>query len=131
MRVIKGLLGALVANLVEADLLVILTDRDGMYDADPRHNPDAELIYEARADDPALDGVAGGVGGALGGGGMAAKLRGRAPRRGVCAARPHPPAPPPPPRPGHPARDRRRAPRKSARHRGYAADRRYTYRRGR
>ncbi|OII58066.1 glutamate 5-kinase, partial [Pseudomonas putida] len=50
-------LAALVANLVEADLLVILTDRDGMFDADPRNNPEAQLIYEARADDPALDAV--------------------------------------------------------------------------
>src|SRR5450830_507208 len=68
-------LAALVANLVEADLLVILTDRDGMFDADPRNNPDAKLIYEARADDPALDAVAGSVGGALGRGGMQTKLR--------------------------------------------------------
>ncbi|MGH8433176.1 MAG: glutamate 5-kinase, partial [Pseudomonas sp.] len=68
-------LAALVANLVEADLLVILTDRDGMFDADPRHNPDAQLIHEARADDPALDAVAGGTGGALGRGGMQTKLR--------------------------------------------------------
>ncbi len=68
-------LAALVANLVEADLLVILTDRDGMFDADPRNNPDAKLIFEARADDPALDGVAGGTGGALGRGGMQTKLR--------------------------------------------------------
>jgi glutamate 5-kinase len=68
-------LAALVANLVEADLLVILTDRDGMFDADPRHNPDAQLISQARADDPALDAVAGGVGGALGRGGMQTKLR--------------------------------------------------------
>jgi len=68
-------LAALVANLVEADLLVILTDRDGMFDADPRNNPDAQLIHEARADDPALDAVAGGVGGALGRGGMQTKLR--------------------------------------------------------
>lgn len=68
-------LAALVANLVEADLLVILTDRDGMFDADPRHNPDAQLIFEARADDPALDAVAGGAGGALGRGGMQTKLR--------------------------------------------------------
>lgn len=68
-------LAALVANLVEADLLVILTDRDGMFDADPRNNPDAKLIYEARADDPALDAVAGGTGGALGRGGMQTKLR--------------------------------------------------------
>lgn len=68
-------LAALVANLVEADLLVILTDRDGMFDADPRHHPDAQLIFEARADDPALDAVAGGTGGALGRGGMQTKLR--------------------------------------------------------
>lgn len=68
-------LAALVANLVEADLLVILTDRDGMFDADPRRNPDAQLIHEARADDPALDAVAGGTGGALGRGGMQTKLR--------------------------------------------------------
>ena len=68
-------LAALVANLVEADLLVILTDRDGMFDADPRNNPDARLIFEARADDPALDAVAGGTGGALGRGGMQTKLR--------------------------------------------------------
>ena len=65
---------ALVANLVEADLLVILTDRDGMFDADPRNNPDAQLIYEARADDPG-DAVAGGSAGALGRGGMQTKLR--------------------------------------------------------
>ncbi|MGA6099509.1 glutamate 5-kinase [Stutzerimonas marianensis] len=68
-------LAALVANLVEADLLVILTDRDGMFDADPRSNPQANLISEARADDPALDAVAGGTGGALGRGGMQTKLR--------------------------------------------------------
>ena len=68
-------LAALVANLVEADLLVILTDRDGMFDADPRHNPEAALILEARADDPSLDAVAGGTGGALGRGGMQTKLR--------------------------------------------------------
>ena len=68
-------LAALVANLVEADLLVILTDRDGMFDADPRNNPDAQLIYEARADDPQLDAVAGGSAGALGRGGMQTKLR--------------------------------------------------------
>lgn len=68
-------LAALVANLVEADLLVILTDRDGMFDADPRLNPNAALISEARADDPSLDLVAGGTGGALGRGGMQTKLR--------------------------------------------------------
>lgn len=68
-------LAALVANLVEADLLVILTDRDGMYTADPRNNPDAQVIYEARADDPGLDAMAGGSAGALGRGGMQTKLR--------------------------------------------------------
>ena len=79
-------LAALVANLVEADLLVILTDRDGMFTADPRNNPDAELISEARADDPALDAVAGGTGGALGRGGMQTKLRAArlAARSGAC-----------------------------------------------
>jgi glutamate 5-kinase len=79
-------LAALVANLVEADLLVILTDRDGMFTADPRHHPEAELIFEARADDAALDAVAGGTGGALGRGGMQTKLRAArlAARSGAC-----------------------------------------------
>src|SRR5690606_23337291 len=79
-------LAALVANLVEADLLVILTDRDGMFTADPRSNPDAKLMNEARADDPALDAVAGGTGGALGRGGMQTKLRAArlAARSGAC-----------------------------------------------
>src|SRR3546814_17281286 len=68
-------LAALVANLVEADLLVILTDRDGMFDADPRSNPDAKLVYEDRADVPALDAVEGSNGGARGRGGRQPKLR--------------------------------------------------------
>jgi glutamate 5-kinase len=68
-------LGALVTNLVEADLLVILTDRDGLFTADPRSNPSAELVSSAMADDPALDAMAGGSSGALGRGGMATKLR--------------------------------------------------------
>lgn len=67
-------LAALVANLVEADLLVILTDRDGMFDADPRTNPDAQLITEAKASDSSLDKIAGGAG-SLGRGGMQTKLR--------------------------------------------------------
>ncbi|MGJ7458431.1 glutamate 5-kinase [Halomonas sp. MA07-2] len=67
-------LGALVANLLEADALVILTDQEGLFDADPRHAPGARLIHEGRADDPALAAVAGG-GGALGRGGMTTKLR--------------------------------------------------------
>ncbi|MDY7117398.1 glutamate 5-kinase [Halomonas sp. SSL-5] len=67
-------LGALVANLLEADALVILTDQEGLFDADPRSNPAASLISEGRADDPALAAVAGG-GGALGRGGMTTKIR--------------------------------------------------------
>lgn len=68
-------LAALVANLVEAELLVLLTDQEGMFDADPRFNPAARLLAEARVDDPALDQMAGGSGGGLGRGGMATKLR--------------------------------------------------------
>ncbi|MEQ6889698.1 glutamate 5-kinase [Halomonas sp. CS7] len=67
-------LGALVANLLEADALVILTDQEGLFDADPRSNPEATLIAEGRADDPSLAAVAGG-GGALGRGGMTTKVR--------------------------------------------------------
>ncbi|WP_300424174.1 glutamate 5-kinase [uncultured Thalassolituus sp.] len=67
-------LGALVANLVEADLLVILTDQQGLFTADPRNNPDAELIYEGQASDPRFAAMAGG-GGALGRGGMVTKVR--------------------------------------------------------
>ncbi|MCE8033930.1 glutamate 5-kinase [Billgrantia tianxiuensis] len=67
-------LGALVANLLEAEALVILTDQEGLFDADPRHNPAAMLIQEGRADDPALAAVAGG-GGALGRGGMTTKVQ--------------------------------------------------------
>ncbi|WP_370280330.1 glutamate 5-kinase [Pontibacterium sp.] len=67
-------LGALVANLVEADGLVILTDQRGLYKEDPRKNPDAEFVSEGRAGDPALDAMAGG-GGKLGRGGMATKVR--------------------------------------------------------
>lgn len=67
-------LAALVANLVDADVLVLLTDQSGLFDADPRGNPDAKLITQARADDPALDAMAGG-GGLHGRGGMVTKLR--------------------------------------------------------
>ena len=66
-------LGALVANLLEAETLVLLTDQDGLYDADPRNNPAAKLIPEGRAQDPALLAVAG-DGGALGRGGMFTKV---------------------------------------------------------
>lgn len=67
-------LGALVANLVEADALVILTDQRGLYTADPRSNPAAEFVHEGRAGDPALEAMAGGAGSALGRGGMLTKI---------------------------------------------------------
>ncbi len=67
-------LAALVANLIEADGVILLTDQLGLYTADPRSNPLAELISEARAEDEALVAVAGG-GGRLGQGGMATKVR--------------------------------------------------------
>ena len=67
-------LGALVANLVEADLLVLLTDQRGLYSADPRRDADARFIDEARAGDPALERMAGGAGTAVGTGGMLTKV---------------------------------------------------------
>jgi glutamate 5-kinase len=67
-------LGALVANLVEADALVILTDQKGLYTADPRKNPAAEFVHEAVAGDPALEAMAGGVGSSIGSGGMITKI---------------------------------------------------------
>ncbi|WP_374668096.1 glutamate 5-kinase [Ramlibacter sp.] len=67
-------LGALVANLVEADLLVILTDQKGLYSADPRKDPAARFISEARAGDPALEAMAGGAGSSIGRGGMITKV---------------------------------------------------------
>lgn len=67
-------LGALVTNLLEVDTLVLLTDQFGLFDADPRQNPAANLISEGRAQDPALLAVAG-DGGALGRGGMFTKVR--------------------------------------------------------
>jgi glutamate 5-kinase len=67
-------LGALVANLVEAESLVILTDQAGLYNQDPRHNPDARLITRAQADDPTLVPMAGGAGSHLGKGGMLTKV---------------------------------------------------------
>lgn len=68
-------LAALVANLIEADLLVVLTDQGGVYDGDPRQKADARLISEAAAGDAALDAMASGSGGALGRGGMLTKVR--------------------------------------------------------
>ncbi|MEN9768732.1 MAG: hypothetical protein RLZZ180_362 [Pseudomonadota bacterium] len=67
-------LGALVANLVEADLLIILTDQKGLYSADPRKDPGATFVHEAQAGDPALEAMAGGAGSSIGRGGMITKI---------------------------------------------------------
>jgi glutamate 5-kinase len=67
-------LAALVTNLIEAEVLVILTDQAGLYDKDPRKDRTATLIAEARADDPALEAVAGGVGSHIALGGMLTKV---------------------------------------------------------
>jgi len=67
-------LGALVANAVEADVLLLLTDQKGLYSADPRSKPEAELISEGRAEDDRFIAMAG-DGGRLGRGGMATKVR--------------------------------------------------------
>jgi glutamate 5-kinase len=80
-------LAALVANLVEAELLVILTDQEGMFDRDPRQHPDAKLLREARAADPELERMAGAGGvGQWGRGGMLSKVRAsaRAARSGAA-----------------------------------------------
>ncbi len=68
-------LGALVANLVEAELYIILTDQQGMYDHDPRQFPNAQLLKEVSADDPALEEMAGGAGSEVARGGMLTKVR--------------------------------------------------------
>ncbi|HEY1076700.1 MAG TPA: glutamate 5-kinase [Fontimonas sp.] len=67
-------LGALTANLIQADLLVILTDQDGLFDSDPRSNPDARLVSEASLTDTRLMAMAGESKGELGRGGMRTKL---------------------------------------------------------
>lgn len=67
-------LAALVANLIEADVLIILTDQAGLYTADPRKDPTATLVKEAVAGDPALEVMAGGAGSAIGRGGMRTKI---------------------------------------------------------
>ena len=67
-------LGALVANLIDADALVILTDQAGLFSSDPRHDPQATLISEAMAGDRALEAMAGGSGSSLGRGGMLTKV---------------------------------------------------------
>jgi glutamate 5-kinase len=68
-------LGALVANLVDADGLIILTDQEGMFDCDPRDNPAATLLSEVSASDGDLDAMAGARAGSLGRGGMVTKVR--------------------------------------------------------
>lgn len=68
-------LGALVANLIEADGLIILTDQLGLFDKDPRKHADARLVTERKAGDHELDAMAGGGAGVLGRGGMQTKLR--------------------------------------------------------
>jgi glutamate 5-kinase len=67
-------LGALVANLVEADALVILTDQKGLFTADPRKDSTAEFVREAKAGDVALELMAGGAGSSIGRGGMLTKI---------------------------------------------------------
>ena len=67
-------LGALVANLVEADALVILTDQKGLFSADPRKDPNARFIDVCTAGDPALEQMAGGAGSGVGTGGMITKV---------------------------------------------------------
>jgi glutamate 5-kinase len=67
-------LGALVANLIEADALIILTDQDGLYTADPRKDTGATLISQAAAGDAKLEMMAGGAGSHIGSGGMLTKI---------------------------------------------------------
>lgn len=80
-------LAALVANLVEADALIILTDQQGLYTEDPRKNPAAELISEGKASDARLHKMAGGSGSHLGMGGMSTKITAaqRAARSGTAS----------------------------------------------
>ena len=67
-------LAALVSNLIEAELLVILTDQAGLFTADPRRDREAKLLAEVRAGDPTLEAMAGGAGSAIGKGGMITKV---------------------------------------------------------
>ena len=68
-------LAALVANLIDADLLVILTDKDGLYEADPDLNPSAKLVSLASADDKNLDLLASNSKSIVGSGGMVTKIK--------------------------------------------------------
>lgn len=68
-------LASLVTNLIEAHVLVILTDQAGLYTADPRKDASATLVDHARATDPSLEAMAGGAGTGIGTGGMATKIK--------------------------------------------------------
>ena len=67
-------LAALVSNLIEADLLIILTDQGGLYTADPRRDSSASLVLTGIAGDPALEKMAGGAASQLSKGGMLTKV---------------------------------------------------------
>ncbi|MEO8133446.1 MAG: glutamate 5-kinase [Betaproteobacteria bacterium] len=67
-------LGALVATLIEADVLIILTDQAGLFTADPRRDAAATFVQHAKAGDPALEAMAGGAGSDIGKGGMLTKI---------------------------------------------------------
>lgn len=67
-------LGALVTNLADADALIILTDQVGLYDSDPRKNPEAKFIPQISANHPELENMAGGAGSGIGTGGMYTKV---------------------------------------------------------
>lgn len=67
-------LSAIVARLCEADLLILMTDIDGLYDSDPRKNPDAKLISRVHEITPDIEAMAGGAGSVHGTGGMATKI---------------------------------------------------------
>ncbi len=67
-------LGALVANLVDAQTLILLTDQRGLYTGDPRRDPSAEFVSVGRADDPQYEAMAGGVGTGISRGGMLTKI---------------------------------------------------------
>lgn len=67
-------LGALVANLIEGDALIILTDQKGLFTADPRKDPEAQFVHEAKAGDLSLEAMAGGAGSGIGRGGMLTKI---------------------------------------------------------
>jgi glutamate 5-kinase len=79
-------LAALVANLIEADIMVLLTDQGGLYECNPKIDPDAKLVREWRAGDPVLEQMASGEAGQVGRGGMLTKIKAaaRAARSGAA-----------------------------------------------